>query len=63
MFLTSNTNRSGLMNTLFPKANLEYLYLQLPPAEILSERAARRVYFVGMLFTALLPVLCMYLFL
>lgn len=39
---------------------MEILYQQVPSAEILLERSDRRIYMVGMIFAAMLPILSMY---
>lgn len=39
---------------------LEVLYQKVPPTEILLERSDRRIYMVGMIFAAMLPILSMY---
>ena len=59
MKLISRFNQIVQQNKELAAANLEYLYLQFPPTEVVIERADRRVYFVGMFVTALLPALSM----
>ena len=39
----------------------EILFQQIPTAEVLAERSDRRVYFLGMIFAATLPLLSMFL--